>query len=93
MAEAPITSRASKRFWRLLEALPEHVQNQARQTYLIWRDNPRHPSLHFKKLADSKTRKSVRIGLHYRAIGETTDYGIRWVWIGSHADYDQLVRC
>ncbi len=35
---------------------------------------------------------SVRIGLYYRAIGETTDYGIRWVWIGSHAEYDRLTR-
>jgi hypothetical protein len=92
MAEAPITSRASKRFWRLLEALPQNVQFQAHQTYLVWRDNPRHPSLHFKKLTGSETRMSVRIGLHYRAIGENTDYGIRWVWIGSHSNYDKLTR-
>jgi hypothetical protein len=50
--------------------------------------DPRHPSLHFKK-ADSFW--SVRVGLHYRALGVEAEGGILWFWIGTHADYDRLV--
>jgi hypothetical protein len=30
----------------------------------------------------------VRIGDHYRALGTDVKEGIYWIWIGSHADYD-----
>lgn len=35
---------------------------------------------------------SVRVGGHYRAIGVSVDDGVLWIWIGSHAEYDRLVR-
>jgi len=35
---------------------------------------------------------SVRVGLHYRALGTAVDDGIIWFWIGTHADYDKLIR-
>ena len=35
---------------------------------------------------------SVRVGLQYRALVISEDDGISWFWIGSHADYDQLLR-
>lgn len=85
-------SRASRRFWSLYEKLPPEIQDLARKNYALWRSNPHHPSLHFKLLAGSGQRFSVRIGLHYRAIGWKPDSQIvEWVWIGSHADYDRLV--
>ena len=34
---------------------------------------------------------SVRIGLGYRALGVREADEIVWFWIGSHADYDQLL--
>jgi hypothetical protein len=35
---------------------------------------------------------SVRIGLHYRALAVEDDGDLPWFWIGSHAEYDQLLR-
>lgn len=34
---------------------------------------------------------SVRIELHYRAIGMFEDEEFVWDWIGSHAGYDRVV--
>ena len=52
------------------------------------KSNPRHPSLHFKRVGDFW---SVRIGLHHRALGIPVDDGVHWFWIGTHADYDKIV--
>jgi hypothetical protein len=50
-----------------------------------------HRSLGFKRLkGGSGKRFSIRIGDHYRAIGQRIDDGIEWVWIGSHEDYNKL---
>jgi hypothetical protein len=35
---------------------------------------------------------SVRIGIHYRALAVEQDDDIAWFWIGTHAEYDQLLR-
>lgn len=34
---------------------------------------------------------SVRIGDHYRALGVDVEGGILWIWIGTHAEYDNLI--
>ena len=34
---------------------------------------------------------SVRVGLHYRALGIDVKDGISWFWVGTHAEYDKLV--
>jgi len=44
-----MTSRATRRFWKLHQELPEHIQRLAAKNYRLWRENPRHPSLDFKK--------------------------------------------
>lgn len=85
-------SRASSRFWKLYEALPENIQRLARKNYLLWTANPGHPSLGFKELRGGQGRFSVRVGDHYRALGRRTAEGVEWVWIGSHEDYNKLLR-
>lgn len=55
---------------------------------LLKRD-PRHPSLRLKKVGD---HWSARVGLRYRALATEVDGGLLWFWIGSHADYDHLLR-
>ena len=81
--------RASPRFWALYEALPAGVRELADKNYLLLQADPRHPSLHFKKVDDLW---SVRIGAHYRALGTEIDDGIYWIWIGTHSEYDGLLR-
>ncbi|OQA14590.1 MAG: hypothetical protein BWY64_03182 [bacterium ADurb.Bin363] len=51
--------------------------------------NPKHPSLHFKKVGKYW---SVRIGINYRAIAFEEENDFRWVWIGTHAEYNQIEK-
>ena len=88
-------SRTTKRFWRCFDALPAHVQRSAVRAYLRWREDPLHPSLHFKCISNKHAAYSVRIGIHYRALGYRDTVGgedtVTSFWVGSHADYDTLL--
>jgi hypothetical protein len=81
--------RATPRFWACYQALPAEVQQLADRSYELLRRNSRHPSLQFKKVGPFW---SARVGLHYRALAVEADEEMLWVWIGTHAEYDQLLR-
>lgn len=66
------------------------VQTSAHRSYALLRENPAHPALQFKLIGDRYY--SVRVGLHYRALGVPIPEGVQWFWIGSHAEYDKLLR-
>ena len=80
---------ASPDFWELLEGLPKEVQEIAHANYELLRNDPRHPSLHLKKVGPYW---SVRVGSHYRALGKDVSDGILWAWIGIHTEYDSILR-
>jgi hypothetical protein len=86
-----VKSVATRRFWTLFRALPNDVQQVAIKNYRLWRDDPHHPSLHFRRLQGNADRFSIRVGDHYRALGKVAEDMITWVWIGTHAEYDRLV--
>ena len=79
---------AASRFWVLYEALPKEVRDIADKNFQLLKADPRHPSLHFKRIG---VVWSVRVGERYRALGHDVPGGIQWFWIGSHADYDKIV--
>ncbi len=78
----------SPEFWAGYKALPKPVQELADKNFGLLKSDPHHPSLHFKKIGRFW---SVRIGLYYRALGVNVAEGVLWFWVGSHADYDNLV--
>ncbi len=80
--------RATPRFWGCYNALPAEVQRLADRCYETLRQDPHHPSLHFKKVG---RLWSVRVGLHYRALGVEDGQDVVWFWIGTHAEYDHLI--
>ena len=80
--------RTTPRFWRYFEQLPESVQRIARQNFRLLIANPRHPSLHFKKVGKFW---SVRVGLAHRALAVEDGGDFIWVWVGSHDEYDRLI--
>jgi len=84
-------SVATRRFWTLFRDLPSDVQKLAVKNYHLWRENPAHPSLHFRHLQGSKDRFTLRIGNHHRALGRLDSDTITWVWIGTHAEYDRVI--
>lgn len=83
-------SVATRRFWELFQTLPSEAQRFSVKSYHLWRRDPRHPSLRFRRLQGSEDRYSIRIGNHYRALGMLAGEKMTWVWIGTHSDYDRL---
>jgi hypothetical protein len=79
---------ASPAFWAHYRALPVEVQQLADRCFELMKADPRHPSIHLKRVGEYW---SARVGLHYRAIGVDDEGGISWFWLGTHAEYDKLV--
>jgi hypothetical protein len=86
-----MTSRTTPQFRALFSRLPTRVQQQAREAYRLFRENPHHPGLHFKKVLDDPPTFSARVGISYRAVAALDGDVLLWFWIGSHADYDKLL--
>ncbi len=80
--------KTTPQFWSRLELLPSAVQQLARKNFELLKDNPAHPSLHFKKVGRFR---SVRIGLSHRALAVEDGADFIRVWIGKHDDYDRLI--
>jgi hypothetical protein len=78
----------SSSFWSTYDALQVSVQKLADKNYELLKENPKHPSLHFKQI---KNFWSIRVGIHYRALAVEVEGGLLWFWIGSHAEYDKLI--
>jgi mRNA-degrading endonuclease RelE of RelBE toxin-antitoxin system len=85
-------SHTTERFRKAFSQLPEQVQRQAREAYKLFRQNPHHPSLRFKQIRQTSSIYSVRISIEYRALCVREGDEVIWFWIGSHADYDKLIR-
>ena len=84
-----MTNRATPEFWALYAKLPRGIKKLAQRNYTLFRQNPNHPSLRFKKIG---RRWSVRVGLQYRAVAVEAEDGLLWTWIGNHADYERLIK-
>jgi hypothetical protein len=52
-------------FWASFAQLPSEIKARAQAVYRLWKSNPRHPSLRFKKVGKLW---SCRIGKGYRAL-------------------------
>jgi hypothetical protein len=68
-----VNSQLTSDFLTCFAKLPEAVKDQARRCYQIWRENPAHPSLHFKRIHGHENLYSVRVGLGWRALGLLED--------------------
>ena len=79
---------ASPDFWACYDQLPAAVRELADKNFELLKADPRHRSLKFKKIGKYR---SVRVGLHYRALAVEVSEGLLWFWIGSHSDYDKLL--
>jgi hypothetical protein len=68
------------------------VQKQAHAAYDLFVRDPRHPSLRFKQINQDPPIYSAHVGIGYRAVGVFDGDTIVWYWIGTHAEYDQLIK-
>ena len=85
-------SRATPRFWAAYRELPSEIQVAAQKAYRLFREDPTHPSLQFKKVHDREPIYSVRVTGAYRVVGLLEKDEVTWFWIGSHADYDRILK-
>ena len=86
-------SFVSDSFRRQFRALPAHIQEQARESYALFMVNPAHPSLRFKPVHSSvPSVYSARVSRDYRVIGKRTGDQMVWFWVGSHDEYEQMLR-
>jgi len=68
------------------------VRAQAREAYRTFQRDPQHPGLRLKQVHATEAIFSVRVGLGYRALAVRDAQDWLWFWIGSHADYDRLLK-
>ena len=80
---------ANPSFWTCYEQLPTSVQNLADKNFELLKTNSKHPSLHLKKVSKYW---SARVGRKYRTIAVEIDEGLIWFWIGTHHEYERLLR-
>lgn len=85
-------SHVNARFRKAFHQLPKEIKEQAKKSYRLWKRDPFHPSLEFKRVYPSRPVYSVRVGLDWRALGLRKNDVIAWFWIGSHEDYSKLLN-
>ena len=83
---------AHRNFWQQYRTLLKEIRIKANKKYRLLRENPSHPSLHFKLVNAKKALWSARVDIHYRALALKKEEGFIWIWIGNHSTYDKLIK-
>jgi hypothetical protein len=86
-----LRSRTTRRFRRAFARLPEPIKVRAREAYRRFVENPNHPGLRFKRIHPTEPIYSARVTKDYRTLGLLEEGTVIWFWIGTHADYDELI--
>jgi hypothetical protein len=81
--------RITARFCNLFANLPEAAQAVARKNFELLKDNPSHPSLHFKKVGNLW---SARAGLNHRTLAVEDGSDSVSIWIGRHDEYTRMIK-
>lgn len=81
--------RTTSAFWQSYEDLPSDIRAIADRNFDLLKTDPLHPSLHFKQVG---RLWSARVGMGWRALAIRDGDDFVWFWIGSHADYDKLLK-
>ncbi len=77
--------------WLYGQASVEKRQ-KIKRAFHMWRENPQHPSLRFKKVHATLPIYSARVDLDWRAVGVLKDGTLIWFWVGPHQAYENLLR-
>ncbi len=80
--------RTTRRFWNCYSALSEQIRQLADKSFALLKEDPSHPSLHFKKVGELW---SARVGAAHRALAVPDGEDFVWVWIGSHDEYERMI--
>jgi hypothetical protein len=61
----------------------------ADKNFELLKHDMNHPSLHTKKVGNYW---SVRVGKKFRALAVEVEGGLLWFWIGTHPEYEKLIK-
>ncbi len=79
----------SARFWEAYSRLPVDFRFRADKQFALLKENPSHPSLHFKKTGRFW---SARVNDSMRALAVESGGDLVWFWIGDHRAYELLIN-
>lgn len=85
-------SHATAQYWKLFRALPQDVRVQAFKAYARFKADPGHPGLNFELIDAQEHIWSARINDNYRVLGKRDGAEITWFWIGTHREYEKMIR-
>ena len=80
--------RVTRKFWSLYHELPAETRKLVDENFRLLRQDPSHPSLHFKKVGRFWP---ARVGIHYRVLAVENGADVVWFWIGRHDEDRQLI--
>ena len=80
------------RFKKSYKKLSKKERELAKKQYQLFKEDPYHPSLHFKRVHSSMPIYSARVDRNIRVIGVLKESIIIWFWIGNHSEYDRLLK-
>ncbi len=86
-----MTSLLTLEFMKCYSRLPAAVRAQARRSYRLWKANPSHASVGFKRVHPTEPIYSARVGLGWRALGVYEGDTVSWFWIGPHSEDDSPI--
>jgi len=86
-----IVSTRTTEFVRLLKGLTSKQRKEAWKSFVLWREDPAHPSLEFKCVDRERRIWSARASLDLRVLGIYSGSVITWFWIGKHSTYDKML--
>jgi len=87
-----VKSHTTSAFRNLLAALPNRVRRDARKAWRMWLADRGAPGLQFKKLKLNGDYWSARVNDDHRVVGVMRGGAIVWFWVGSHHDYERLLK-
>jgi hypothetical protein len=76
-------------FWDGYRKLDPNIKVRVKKAYLLWSEDPFHPSLRFKCINHTENIWAVRVTLGYRALGVLDGDTVTWFWIGGHDEYER----
>ena len=76
-------------FWACYEGLPEDIRQRADKQYERLASDPAHPSVHLKPVGQFW---SARVTDAVRALAIREENTFIWFWVGTHDEYERLLR-
>jgi len=87
-----VNSRTTNGFWKCHSEVPSEIKKQAKEAYKLFVIDPYHPGLHFKRVHSRRPIFSLRVTQDYRAVGILQNDEMIWFWMGSHSEYNKLLK-